>query len=231
MKKYSKETFAYGKLIGSPRVLQNAEFERCYFEGGVLAQVEDPSCGLVVKNVILRKCRVGNVVLQGIRFEDVAVDGLTWGSLLHLYSCLFERVTLRGSIGPVQTMPTHYSLPAEVKAAFREEAIKFYAGVEWALDISQAEFSAADFTYVPGNLVRRDPETQFLVHREAASSVPPGSLPGIAEIRMRISSPVGSICPASISLRRSAGMPVATATSSSVSVSCSRYRDNLTPSA
>jgi hypothetical protein len=44
--------------------------------------------------------------------------------------------------------------------------IAYYSGVDWALDISRAAFSDADFYYVPGHLARRDEESQFLLHRE-----------------------------------------------------------------
>jgi hypothetical protein len=182
MERFSKETLVYRKVTGSPKVLQDAEFEQCYFEGGGLAQYDDPSCGLVVKNVILRKCRGGNVGLHGVRFENVTVDGLTNRSGLQLRSCLFDRVTLRGKIGRIMTMEAHSAIPAEMRAAFREQAVKLYADIEWALDISQAEFSDVDFSYVPGQLVRRDPETQFLVHREAALSVALDSLPSYASV-------------------------------------------------
>jgi hypothetical protein len=182
MEKFSKETISYRKVVGSPKVLRDAEFERCYFEGGALAQHDDPTCGFVVKNVTVRKCRVGSIVLHGVRFQDVTVDGLTYGSLLHVAACLFEKVTLRGRIGPMMTMPANFTLPAQMQTAFLEQAVKFYAGIEWALDISHAEFSDASFYHVPGHLVRRDPETQFLVHREAALSAPRGSLPFEAAI-------------------------------------------------
>jgi hypothetical protein len=182
MEKFFKEIIGYRKVIGSPKVLRDAEFEQCYFEGGALAQHDDPTCGFVVKNVILRKCRAGRIELHGVRFEDVTVEGLTYPRLVHAAACLFERVTLRGPIGPIQTMPANYTLPAQMRAAFLEQAMKFYAGIEWALDISHAEFSSADFNYVPGNLVRRNSESQFLVHRKAALSAPQGSLPGLAAI-------------------------------------------------
>lgn len=60
--------------------------------------------------------------------------------------------------------------------------MKFFADIERALDISQAEFSDVDFSHIPGNLVRRDPKTQFLVHREAALSAALDSLPSYASI-------------------------------------------------
>ncbi len=182
MAKFVKETIGYRKVIGAPQVLQDAEFEQCQFEGGSVAQFDDPSCGLVVKNVLLRKCRGGAVQLHGVRFENVTVDGITNRSGLQLRSCIFDQVTLRGKIGPIMTMEAHTSIPAELRAAFREQAVKLYADIEWALDISEAEFSDVDLSFVPGDLVRRDPETQFLIHREAARSATLDSLPAYASV-------------------------------------------------
>lgn len=177
MAKFSKETIGYRKVFGSPHVLQDAEFERCEFEGGALVQFDDPTCGLVVRNVVLRRCRGGgNVSIHGVRFENVMVDG-SGNRALRLESCIFDRVTLRGRIGPIMTMQATSTLAAETRAAFREQAMKSYADIEWALDISEAEFSDVDLSYVPGDLVRRDPETQFLIQREAARSVALDSLP------------------------------------------------------
>jgi len=182
MEKFSKQTIAYRKVIGSPQVIQDAEFEQCKFEGGALAQYDDPTCGLIVRNVILRRCRSGdNVVLHGVRFENVMIDGIG-NQQLQFLSCIFDRVTLRGRIGPIMTMEAHYALSAEMRAAFREQAIKSYANIEWTLDISEAEFSQVEFSYVPGHLVRRNPETQFLIRREAAKSAALDSLPTYASV-------------------------------------------------
>lgn len=182
MEKFTKEKIGHRKVVGSPNVLRDAEFDQCQFDGGALVQYDDPTCGLVVEDVVLRKCRAGNTVLHGVRFENVTVDGLANRSLLQFEACLFDRVTLRGRIGPIMTMPASGTIPAEMQAAFREQAAKFFSEIDWALDISEAEFSDADFSQVPGNLVRRNPETQFLIRREAALSAAPDSLPGFAAI-------------------------------------------------
>jgi hypothetical protein len=42
----------------------------------------------------------------------------------------------------------------------------YYATVDWALDIREAEFKDFDCRGVPSRLVRRDPETQIMVTRE-----------------------------------------------------------------
>ena len=182
MAKFSKETIGYRKVVGAPQVLQDAECEQCQFDGGALVQFDDPSCGLVVRNVLLHKCRGGPVELHGVRFENVTVDGITNRGGLQLRSCVFDRVTLRGKIGPIMTMEAHTSVPVELRAAFREQAVKLYDDIEWALDITEAEFSEVDLSFVPGNLVRRNPETQFLIHAEAARSAELESLPTYASI-------------------------------------------------
>jgi hypothetical protein len=53
-------------------------------------------------------------------------------------------------------------------AKYQELCSKFYAGVDWAVDLSQAEFEDFGFRTggVPAHLVKRDPETQVIIHRD-----------------------------------------------------------------
>ncbi len=95
---------------------------------------------------------------------------------------MFRHVTLRGRIGPIMTAPVHYALPEETQAAFNAAIVAYYQDVDWALDISAAEFSDADFYMVPGDLVRRDPGTQFLIRRDAVAKSEGVELPIYAEI-------------------------------------------------
>jgi hypothetical protein len=44
----------------------------------------------------------------------------------------------------------------------------FYDRVAWALDISEGEFKELDIRGIPAHLIRRDPETQFVLTREKA---------------------------------------------------------------
>ena len=45
------------KMLGSGRTLGAVSLDRCVFNGSVLAQFDDPDLGLVVKDVIARRCR------------------------------------------------------------------------------------------------------------------------------------------------------------------------------
>ncbi|MFB7336962.1 hypothetical protein ACFC00_35875 [Streptomyces adustus] len=161
-----RQVIARVKVIGSNRVFGPAELDRCEFQNSVLAQFDDPDLGLVVRDVTARRCRVSGLGAQGVRFEDIRIDGLAITTQLNLNGCVFKHVTLRGNIGPLMATPPNLSLPQDVRDRFTAGIVAYYADVDWALDISEAAFAGADFYHVPGHLVRRDEETQFLLHRE-----------------------------------------------------------------
>jgi len=56
----------------------------------------------------------------------------------------------------------------EEQAAFDRANAEYYAGCDWALDISRAEFKEMDIRGIPAKLIRRDPETQVVVTRAKA---------------------------------------------------------------
>ncbi|WKX09795.1 hypothetical protein [Streptomyces sp. NL15-2K] len=184
--RFEKQKFQKIKSIGSGRVISDYELVRCEFNGCDLAQFDDPGLGLVARNVMAERVTAKRSFADGVRFEDVVVDGFATPSVMHLNGCMFRRVTLRGCIGPVMTTPPNYSLLDEMQAAFAAGIEAFYSDadpdVDWALDISEAEFEEVDLYYVPGHLVRRNPETQFLLHRDRLSRVDLGSLSTFAKI-------------------------------------------------
>ncbi|GIG67621.1 hypothetical protein [Phytomonospora endophytica] len=182
-----KEQFPYAKILGTDRVLGGTELDRCRFEGGVLAQDTDPACGLVVRDLVMRGCRTtGPAEFHGVTFDGVTVDGLSHGGPLVLNACLLRHVTFRGKIGVIGGGPASTAHPEAVRQAFADAAAAFYAQTDWALDITEAELAGASLSQIPGHLVRRDPETQFLVHRARASAVDSRTLPMAAEIAVEL---------------------------------------------
>ncbi|MGW4897311.1 hypothetical protein ACWEQL_34390 [Kitasatospora sp. NPDC004240] len=174
------------KSLGSDRTLGPADLHRCVFNGSALAQFDDPGLGLVVRDVTARRCRVVRSAAQGVRFEEVHVDGLAITSQLNLNGCVFKHVTLTGNIGPLMVAAPNASLPQGVRERLTAGIVAYYSGVDWALDISGAAFSDADFPYVPGHLIRRDEETQFLLHRDRVERFEGmEGLPGSARIAAR----------------------------------------------
>lgn len=178
--RFSGQTFTDSRSFGTDRTYSEIDLERVKFNGCVLAQHDDPGLGLVVRDVTVTRSSATNCTVHGVRFEDVTVDGLSLTKLHHLAACVFRHVTLKGRIGPIMTTPVHYAVPEETKAALDSAMVAYYKDVDWALDISEAEFSDADFYMVPGDLVRRDPETQFLLRRDVVTQA--GDLPTYAGI-------------------------------------------------
>ncbi|MGW4215186.1 hypothetical protein ACWEIJ_44945 [Lentzea sp. NPDC004789] len=180
MRNHVKEEFEYRKIIESSAEIADLDFERCSFVGGVIMQpADDPAYGLVVRNVALRKCKAGNVELYGVRFEDVTVDTLTHPKTIEFEACVCTHVVLRGKVGAVRFRP---AVEDDSRAVLAPAAAKLYEGVDWALDITEAEFSDVEIWDVPGHLVKRDPETQFLVHRAAAAAANVDALSVYAQI-------------------------------------------------
>ncbi|BCY05663.1 pentapeptide repeat-containing protein [Actinoplanes sp. L3-i22] len=179
-----KQDFSGVKSIGSHRTLRGWELSGCRFAGSTLSQFDDPGMNLVVRDTTLTRSVCKQSSLSGVRLEDVLVDGVTMTGSLNLYGCALRHVTLRGRVGTWFVMPPNPSLPAPVRAAFAAEIERHYADVDWALDITAAEFTSAQLQYVPGELVRRDPETQFLLRRAVVGAVPRAELPTFASFEV-----------------------------------------------
>jgi hypothetical protein len=176
-----KQTFDNVKSVGRHRTIADLELVRCQFVAGALAQHDDPAFGLVVRGVTARRCSFKRVVCAGVRFEDVLAEDNT-STLTRLEGCAFRHVTLRGRAGSVMLVPPSYGLSDQMQAAFVAGLRDFYAGVDWALDITEAEFDSTDLYYLPGDLVRYDPETQFLLRRSALAGADTTGLPSYAAI-------------------------------------------------
>ncbi|MEU3622782.1 hypothetical protein BS329_09740 [Amycolatopsis coloradensis] len=177
---YVKEKFEYRKIIESAATFTDLAFEQCAFVGGVIMQEhDDPTYPLALSNISLHKCKVGNVVLYGLRCDNVVVDTLSHGKPIEFEACVFDRVTFRGSLGAVRFSP---AIDEEPRKSFAPGAAKLYEEIDWALDITEAEFSDIEIWDVPGHLVKRDPETQFLVRRATAAAADIDALPPYARV-------------------------------------------------
>jgi hypothetical protein len=152
------------------RVFEDLEFRRCTFVGSVLSVAKKPQWRSTVRNVRLLDCREMGCSLHAAIVEDVLVDGLRTSDP-HVRGAVFNHVTLRGRIGGFMISPlvTPERPESAEQRAFDTANAAYYASVDWALDIREAEFTdEVDLRGVPGRLVRRDPETQVLVTREKA---------------------------------------------------------------
>lgn len=169
MQSFNGETFRGLKDIDTGRVLQDVELERCTFEGCGLSTTDLPERRTIVRNVVARNCRLAGVSVGPAIFEDVLIDRLVIHDGVFAWGAVFARVTLRGRIGRIAVRPTlPPEGPPEAARRIAEANRAFYQTVDWALDISEAEFAHFEAAGIPARLIRRDPETQVVVTRAAA---------------------------------------------------------------
>jgi hypothetical protein len=156
-----------GEHIRTQRPFEHLAISNCRFEGCSIALNDSPGARTIIRNVQfqanrVRGCSVGPAVL-----EDVVIDGLSTADLFQVWGAALRHVTLRGRIGRLMVSNIHSASAREADISrFQDANREYYANTDWALDIADADFVEADLRGVPGRLVRRDPETQFLVLRE-----------------------------------------------------------------
>ncbi|GAA0617823.1 hypothetical protein [Streptomyces crystallinus] len=174
------ETIEGARVIGSGKKYSNVELAGATLRSCVLAQFDDPTFGLEVRDVLLDRCTMDRCAVQGVYFENVTVNDLKAKQAHSLDGCVLSRVVLKGKIGTITVGPPLSTHPDEER--FTQGMVEKYREVEWALDISEASFVDAEFYGVPGELVRYDPESQVLLKREKFQGIQPRDLPGFAGI-------------------------------------------------
>jgi hypothetical protein len=152
-----------------PESLTDATLTRCTFVActfGTTARA--PSDRRNIRSVVLRNCKamsncsLGPAILESVEISDLSTQGLciAWGAV-------YKHVRFRGSCGRFMSsfLPTPVHSAQKV-ALFERANRSYYERVDWAIDISRAEFEEIDIRNVPARLIRRDPETQVVVRRD-----------------------------------------------------------------
>lgn len=169
---YENQTFEHFHDYESGRVFEDIEFRHCTFGDCCISIAKDPSKRSIVRNVRLINCQEFHTTLYEAIVEDTLIDGFKTYELVQTWGAVFKHVTLRGKIGRIMIThaadPTRLFLTSAQRQAFDEANAAYYKNVDWALDISQAEFQECSIRGVPARLIRRDPETQAVVTRQKA---------------------------------------------------------------
>lgn len=158
----------------SGKTFSDLEFHRCYFESCRISWTRDPRRRTTVRNVKIIDCEQRGCALDAAVIADILVDGFKTDTLFQTWGAVFKHVTLRGKLGDLMISPYTSVFIARamknfsVQKPFDEANRLYYSSVDWALDIREAQFEDADLRGVPGMLILRDPETQFLITREKA---------------------------------------------------------------
>ena len=179
MQVYKSDTFDGFTDRDSAAVYSDIEFRNCEFQSCSISTTCSPPLRTTVRNVRLVNASEYGCAVDSAILEDVVVDGLnTHGDTLLTCGAVFKHVELKGKIDFLLlsnlVFPGHAT--PEEQQAFDEANAAYYAQVDWALDISRAEFKDIDIRGVPARLIRRDPETQVVITRENALTVSDKSL-------------------------------------------------------
>lgn len=152
-------------------LFEDIEFRRCSFISSAISITRNPSRRSTVRRCRIISCEQRGCAIDTAILEDVLVDGLLTHGLLQTWGAVFKHVTLRGRLGRIMTSDriATGTATASEQRAFDEANAAYYAAVDWALDLREAEFTdEPDFRGIPARLVIRDPASQVVVTRERA---------------------------------------------------------------
>jgi hypothetical protein len=153
---------------GNALVIEGLELSNCSFSHCGLSMTKEIAKRSIVRNCKLTNSAVGGCDIGPAILENIEVDGVDTKELLIVWGALFKNVVFRGECGKIKINHwVHFTdRTAATQAPFDEARNRFYDSIDWAIDIRDAKFREFEYRGIPGRLIKRDPETQFLVRRE-----------------------------------------------------------------
>lgn len=169
--------------------VEGFRLENCEVMGTMLAS-RHPGEWRTIRNCDAIRCRQYNCALAGTAIEDCVLDtmGPAGPGYFTLDACVFRHVILRGRI---TTMLLRFDPPSfggsgvgpTFEDMWPDEIAKYYLAVDWALDVTEAQFTALTaLTTVPGELVRFDPERAIEIRRDRLVDDWAAGMPGVMQV-------------------------------------------------
>ena len=160
-----------------PRTIEDIEFRRCRVDTCQHPpRQRGPGDRPLLRNVRVVRCHVTASDLPPVIVEDCEIDTVwfhrgIWGPQ-RIVGCAFRRVVIRGNVTgsvaftPGPAIPGLRAPRNAVDDPYVAANRRYYQGVDWALDISEASFTDVEFSSgIPSDLIRRDPATQVILRR------------------------------------------------------------------
>lgn len=166
-KTYEGIEFAGLLDFDSAATCEEMRFDKCIFKHCILSSTRNPRTRTRVRDVVLSGCEVRACFIGPAIITNALVENLRTFGGLQTEGAVFHRVTFVGKIDAILLGPLYPTTGESKEAvqAINDASEEFYQGVDWAIDISRAQFSDCDLRGIPGQLVRRDPETQVVVQK------------------------------------------------------------------
>lgn len=149
-------------------------FKNCVFDHCIVTRQAVPGDWTIIRDIDLYSvtnncCSIETAILQDVTLHELKKLGRF---PLFLWGCAFKHVTLSGKISSLKiNRYVEAGVSAATQSAWDINVAELYSDTDWALDISQARFtSSVSLEAIPGDKIRRDPETQALVTRSQLQS-------------------------------------------------------------
>lgn len=162
-------------FLNKSRCLANVIYTNCSFDNCLVSLTNNVRKKTLVKNVTLKNCVQKSCDVYAAVLDNIIVENLDCKSLLGLYGTLFKHVKFTGSIGNLIITPLVKSVMVNNRQnrIFLRLQENFYKNLDWALDITEAEFKG-DITIrnIPVHLIRRDKSTQMIARKNVLNAHP-----------------------------------------------------------
>jgi hypothetical protein len=157
----------------SPLVLSNLSVAHMSINNCDIPVERRPERRARVSNISIFECEHYACSANGALFHEVVVTELRGSSKApsFLHGCAYSRVTLRGHMGGLWFSPIVNPLGQDphLEAAYRVANAAEYRTIDWALDITEAQFMHYfSLVGIPASLIRRRPDHHFVMTRDAA---------------------------------------------------------------
>ena len=155
------------------------DFIDCTFTNCWLSMTDKPSSKNIFRDINLVNSTQVNSGIDVAIVENVCVDGLRCiRDPFFAHGAVYRHVVLKGKLDRLvlKSLPVEAVEDPMIKEIFSESADSYYSGVDWALDISEAECHSLNIHGIPADLIRRDPATQAVVRAKNISTDSLGSL-------------------------------------------------------
>ena len=152
---------------------QDLEGNNIVFDSCIVPRRSSTDGRTILKNIVLNDSAHINCDIHTAALEEICINGLKRQGTapLFLWGCVFRHVKIKGRVAGLKVNTSVSPVPGisdEERSAWDRLAADFYGTVDWALDISDAQFQGGvSFEAIPGDKVRINGTTQALVTRDA----------------------------------------------------------------
>jgi len=153
-------------------VFDACKFFRCVIEPRAIRRCLNLDNRIVFSNCQVRNCVQDRCLIGPAIFHRCLVDGLqSQDGGMRIDGAFFDQVTLRGDVGTFRVLPDATGgVDPPFDLALYQANRELYAGVNWAIDITDAFSDELELYGMPPELIRYDPTRQAIIRRKSVEA-------------------------------------------------------------